>query len=221
MILIDHYSDLLCVWAYIAHARAEELQQNFADKLVWRWHYLPVFGDVPGKFVAQWQTRGGAEGYVQHVHDVVAEFEHVSLHPDVWAKVKPTSSAPSHLWLCAARLASDAGELAENAEAQLAWAMRRAFFQQAINIAEHTGLVAVLEEAGIAVEIILRRIHDGSAYAALCDDMQKARDANIRISPTFVFNEDRQRLTGNVGYRIIEANVRELLEQPNKQQSWC
>jgi len=69
--------------------------------------------------------------------------------------------------------------------------------------------------------VLLEKIHNGTAYAMLCQDMLTARDANIRISPTLVFNSDRQRLTGNVGYRIIEANVKELLENPEKQQSWC
>jgi hypothetical protein len=36
-----------------------------------------------------------------------------------------------------------------------------------------------------------------------------------------LFNEGRQRLTGNVGYRIIEANIRELLEGAPGQLSWC
>ncbi len=51
--------------------------------------------------------------------------------------------------------------------------------------------------------------------------MQRAFDGHVRASPTLTFNEDRQRLTGNVGYRIIEANVRELLERPETQQTWC
>ena len=50
--------------------------------------------------------------------------------------------------------------------------------------------------------------------------MLGARQSDISVSPTYVFNNGRQRLTGNVGYRIIEANVKELLEQPHKQQSW-
>jgi len=36
-----------------------------------------------------------------------------------------------------------------------------------------------------------------------------------------VFNEGRQVLTGNVGYRVIEANVRELLHTLANQSSWC
>ncbi len=154
---IEHYSDVLCVWAYIAQVHTTELVEQFPAQLDWHWHYLPVFGDTPNKFATQWADRGGVEGYAQHMHEVAAAFDHIEVHDDCWTKVRPASSA----------------------------------------------------------------LHDGSAYAALCHDMLKARDANIRISPTYVFNDDRQRLTGNVGYRIIEANVRELLEQPQKQQSWC
>lgn len=35
------------------------------------------------------------------------------------------------------------------------------------------------------------------------------------------FNEGRQTLSRNVGYRVLEANIRELIERPAGQQSWC
>lgn len=41
-------------------------------------------------------------------------------------------------------------------------------------------------------------------------------------SPTFVLNDGRQKLFGNVAFRIIEANIREMLQAPNETQaSWC
>ena len=44
----------------------------------------------------------------------------------------------------------------------------------------------------------------------------------IEGSPTFELNEGRQKLFGNVGFRVIEANVREVLRDPNQDQaSWC
>lgn len=221
MVKIDHYSDVLCIWAYIAHVRSDELQQQFPQQVNWSWHYLPVFGDVQHKFATQWAQRGGAAGYAAHVREVVADFEHVTLHDDTWTKVQPASSAPAHLWLAGARLATANKQLPADAEAKLAWAIRLAFFEQAMNIGEQAVLRTITEQHQLDAAPILQSIENGSAYAALCQDMQQARDANIRISPTYVFNEDRQRLTGNVGYRIIEANVRELLDQPRKQQSWC
>ncbi len=44
----------------------------------------------------------------------------------------------------------------------------------------------------------------------------------IQGSPTFVLNEGRQKLYGNVGYRIIDANIQEMLREPRTDQaSWC
>ena len=56
---------------------------------------------------------------------------------------------------------------------------------------------------------------------ALATDLERVAQLGVRASPTLDFNEGRQRLTGNVGYRILEANIQELLRTPAGQQSWC
>ena len=84
MIQIDHYSDLLCVWAYVAQALMDELEQQFNNDIDVRWHYLPVFGNVPGKLANQWQEKGGVAGYAKHMREVAAGFEQVSVHPHTW-----------------------------------------------------------------------------------------------------------------------------------------
>jgi hypothetical protein len=44
----------------------------------------------------------------------------------------------------------------------------------------------------------------------------------IEGSPSFVLNDGRQKLYGDVGFRIIEANIQELLRAPARDQaSWC
>ena len=44
----------------------------------------------------------------------------------------------------------------------------------------------------------------------------------IEGSPSFVLNGGRQKLYGDVGFRIIEANIEELLQVPGGDQaSWC
>ena len=220
-VTIDHYSDLLCVWAYIAHARTVELQAQYPDSIDWRWHYLSVFGDVQTKFKDQWQERGGSAGYAAHVLDVLQDFDHVVINPDCWTRVQPASSTPAHLWLTAVRLQEGRGELSPRSEETFAWHLRRAFFRDAADIGSQDELVAQASQCGFEPQPLLDRINDGSAFAVLCQDMLGARQSDISVSPTYVFNNGRQRLTGNVGYRIIEANVKELLEQPHKQQSWC
>ena len=65
-------------------------------------------------------------------------------------------------------------------------------------------------------------IHNGTAFAKLAADYQDADKMRIEGSPSFVLNEGRQRLYGDVGFRIIEANIQELLRAPRGDQaSWC
>jgi len=65
-------------------------------------------------------------------------------------------------------------------------------------------------------------IENGAACAALMSDYQDADAMKVSGSPTFLLNEGRQTLYGNVGYHIIEANIQELMREPaSGQASWC
>jgi predicted DsbA family dithiol-disulfide isomerase len=123
--------------------------------------------------------------------------------------------------LCAVRLLEEREATAAGSLRRTAWSVREAFFLHCADISKRVVLLELAEEGGLPVSAIEDALGDGSAHAELCDDLEQARDQNIRASPTLVFNEGRQQLTGNVGYRIIEANVRELLEHPPDQHSWC
>ncbi len=57
--------------------------------------------------------------------------------------------------------------------------------------------------------------------AALLADYRKAGERGIKGSPSWVMNEGRQVLYGNVGYRILNANIEELLRHPDQEASWC
>ena len=52
-------------------------------------------------------------------------------------------------------------------------------------------------------------------------DLRDATDQGVKGSPTWVLNEGRQLLYGNVGYRILNANIEELLKNPGNEASWC
>ena len=62
---------------------------------------------------------------------------------------------------------------------------------------------------------------DGEPWDALAEDYELAAQHRVTGSPTYLLNDDRQRLYGNVGYRIIEANVLELLRDNKDRASWC
>jgi predicted DsbA family dithiol-disulfide isomerase len=218
---ITHYSDVLCVWAYVSQVRIDELQRNFGDRIALEYRYIQVFGNVPRKMETGWKDRGGAAAYGAHVKGVVDQFGHLPLHPQVWAHDTPQSSMPAHLLLCAARLLEAQAAVAAGTLARVAWALRLAFFRDGADISRRPVLLRVAADAGLAAADVEPLLHSGAAHAALAEDLDLGHRQAIQASPTLLFNEGRQRLTGNVGYRIIEANVRELLEGVSGQLSWC
>jgi predicted DsbA family dithiol-disulfide isomerase len=102
------------------------------------------------------------------------------------------------------------------------WALRRAFFEEGRDIARWAVQCDVALLTGVDPARIEALIHDGSAYAALASDYHEAETIGIQGSPSFVLNEGRQKLYGNVGFRVIDANIQELLRAPSEDQaSWC
>lgn len=220
-ITIDYFTDLLCIWAYIAQVRIDELQQEFGDQIAISARFFPVFGHTHKKIETQWQNKGGLQGYASHVQTVAKAFDHIHLHPDIWIKNTPTSSLPAHLYLSAIKLLESEKHCAPGSTDRISRAFREAFFMSAEDISCTKTLLAIINKHGLDTETITRHIETGKAFAVLSEDMKMAMEMNVKSSPTLIFNEDRQRLTGNVGYKIIQANIRELLHSPDKQQSWC
>ena len=220
-IRIDHFSDILCIWAYISDIRVRELENNFPKQVEFDFHFFPIFGNVPGKMESVWGDRGGIGAYAKHVQETAAQFDHIKLHPDAWSKVQPYSSLPSHLYLAAVKQLERDTVIAGYSYRELALRMRREFFEQARDISNAHVLDEIVTDTQLPLADIKEAIDSGKAYAHFAEDIQFARDKNIRSSPTLIFNDDRQRLSGNVGYRIIEANIKELIERPVIQHSWC
>lgn len=220
-IVIHHYADILCVWAYIADIRIQELKARFGDDIELDFHTLPIFGNVPGKMQAQWGGRGGVAGYAEHVRDTAARFEHVQVSSDVWVKNTPQSSLPAHLVLSALKVAARRQRAAPDCYQTFSRRVRQAFFVETQDVGSRAVLQALLRECIGDTAPIDALIDNGEAHAQLAEDMQLAKEHDVRSSPTLLFNDGRQRLTGNVGYRIVEANIRELIERPHAQHSWC
>lgn len=220
-ITIDYFTDILCVWAYIAQARINELHEEFGSSISVQAHYFPVFGHTHKKIETQWQSKGGLQGYADHVQTVAKPFDHIQLHPEVWLKNTPTSSLPAHLYLSVIKLLENNGQCAPGTGEKISWAFREAFFAHCMDISNSQTLSGILQEHALPIEKINALINSGAAFATLSEDMKMAMEMTVKSSPTLIFNEDRQRLTGNVGYKIIQANIRELINSPNKQHSWC
>jgi len=221
-IRLIHYSDLLCVWAYVAEARLRQVRVRFGEEVEIEHRFCSVFGDCAAKVGIGWQDRGGYDGFAAHVREVVEATDDVKVHPDLWVKTRPASSESAHLVVKACQLLEARGDVDAGAGEALASALRQAFFGDARDIARWHVQVDVVESLDIPVSSIEAELRSGAAYAALACDAQGRDELDVRGSSTLLLNEGRQRLYGNVGYRVIEANIQELLREPSSgQASWC
>ncbi|GAB5450832.1 MAG: hypothetical protein Hals2KO_11600 [Halioglobus sp.] len=216
MLSVNYFSDVLCVWAWIAQRRVEELSAQFGDSITIVHRYMDIFGAVDQKMDNQWGQRGGYDGFAAHVSDAVDGFDHAPVHPETWRSNRPQTSGNAHLIIRAVGLAE--GEAVATAFARN---VRGAFFEHAVNIADWNALLRLLDDDQLSRQRVLGHIEDGSAMAALLSDYQAARNLNLKGSPSYVMNDERQILYGNVGYRVLSANVEELLKQVNHEASWC
>ena len=222
-IRIFYFSDVLCIWAYIAQIRLDELKATFQEQIEIEPHFVSVFGNAYEKLETRWRDRGGFQGYGNHIQEVAKKFDHITLHPDVWTKVLPSSSTSCHLFLHAIQLLELKGLVEQDQQVfqKATWAFREAFFTQLANISDRKVQFAIAEDLGLPIAAIQSQIDSGEAYAQLSKDFDLVKEHSVTVSPTLIFNEGRQRLNGNVGYRVIEANIRELLHNPPAEQSWC
>ncbi|MDX2231912.1 MAG: DsbA family protein [Leptolyngbyaceae cyanobacterium bins.349] len=222
-IRISYFSDILCVWAYIAQIRLEELKANFQDQILIDYHFVSVFGNAREKLENRWRDRGGLKGYSDHVQEVVKKFNHITVHPDVWSAVTPASSLSCHVFLHAIQLLETKNIIspAEQAFERAMWTCRERFFVDLADISDRQVQQEIATSLGLPVAAIQEHIDNGEAHAQLAQDFDLVQEHTVTVSPTLIFNQGRQRLNGNVGYRVMEANLRELLHNPPGEQSWC
>jgi predicted DsbA family dithiol-disulfide isomerase len=213
---LTYYSDLLCVWAHIAQARVDEVARQFVEQITINYRFCSVFGDTAHKIGVGWADRGGYAGFGNHVREAVAGFDHVSVHPELWQTSRPASSTPAHLLIKAVqRVDGQQGE-------QLLRALRAAFFEQALDIARWPVLRSILDTMDVSADAVRAEIDSGTAFADLQADDRDRATLMVQGSPTFILNDGRQKLYGNVGYGVIEANIKELLRSPAAgAASWC
>jgi len=215
-LIVDYYSDVLCVWAWIAQRRIDEVNKQLGEKIELKHHYLDVFGDAVNKIPTQWLDRGGYQGFADHVIESAAIYEDAPVNTNVWSKTRPTSSANPHLILKAIELAYSSQHSID-----LALKFRQAFFVDAIDISNLETLFTIIETVGLDSKQVNKTIIDGSAMASLMHDYQQAKALGLKGSPSYIIDNGRQTLYGNVGYRVLLANIEEQLHKPASEASWC
>jgi predicted DsbA family dithiol-disulfide isomerase len=222
---IKHFSDILCVWAYISQVRIDAIEQKFGEGVRIEHRFCSVFGNTAGKIDTVWKEKGGYAGFNAHLRQAADKFPHVEVHPDLWLSTRLASSMSPHLFLKAIQL-GECGPATREPQPGLfdraLRAFRHAFFKDCRDIARLDVQHEIAAVLGADVGAIEERIHSGAAFAALGADYQEAERLRIEGSPSLVLNEGRQKLYGNVGFWLIEANVQGLMRTPTSDDaSWC
>ncbi len=230
-VLISHYSDVLCVWAYVAQIRLDELRGQFGEKVIIRHHFTPTFGCTEHRIGNGWKDKGGFDGFSAHVLKVCGGFSHVEVNPNIWKTCRPKSSASTHCFIKAVQLLEEEGVISSEYNSaysgrslleEFIWRVRLAFFVDALDVSNYEVLSDIAKSLGISLTAVNERLKNGAAIASLCRDAELKELYKVEGSPTYYLNGGRQKLYGNVGYRILEANVLELMQNENGETaSWC
>jgi predicted DsbA family dithiol-disulfide isomerase len=228
-IVADYFTDILCVWAYAGQVRIDELKKQYGDHIELRYRFLPLFGDVRGRMAREWGDKGGLPAYADHVQRLAASWDHVQVHPEGWRHSAPISSCGIHRFLKAVQLCTADESRQERTIGKapttferVTQQLRKAFFEQALDIGRREYQESVAKDHRLPIEVLRELTDNGAADAALIADLELKETLQISGSPTLVLNQGRQRLYGNIGYRVIDANIRELLRDPQYgEASWC
>lgn len=227
---VTYFSDLLCIWAHISQIRIEKLVEEFGDTIEIEERFVNVFHDMRYKRETYWSTRGGMEAYNAQLAETVESHPHLKVHPDTWAKARPATSAHVHHYLKAAQVLDTNREspklpgtqYRDLASTRLIRRFRNGFFEEGLNIGDPKVQQELADSEGIDVDAVERVLREGEAMARLEVDQGIVERLKLRGSPSYLMNEGRQILYGNVGYRLVRANVQELFRHPEPNEaSWC
>ena len=60
---ITYFSDVLCIWAYVAQARIDAVKEKFGNTVQIKHHFCSVFADTARKIPLSWGKHDGYEKF--------------------------------------------------------------------------------------------------------------------------------------------------------------
>lgn len=206
------FIDVMCGYCYLAEPRLVQLRAELGEQIQLSYHFFSVFGDVRRRLDRSGKTD---RAYGTMVHDTLARYDQVEVHPDVFQRQPPTSSVPAHLYLRAVKLLQDDGVLevgdGPSPFDRLLRAVQLAFFRDVKDISQRHVLDDLLERLDIPRAQVTRVIDDGRAFAELAHDAALQRMHNVAATPSLVLDDGRLLSIGTMDYQVIEASISELL----------
>jgi predicted DsbA family dithiol-disulfide isomerase len=209
---IDHWSDPLCIWAYVGQSRLDRLLEAWGASVRVHYRVVPVFGSVPWRFTQGSWAAAGPEGRALATARTAARFgAPAEVDGRVWLDDPPASSWAPGAAIKAVALMEAEGLAPDGAVAAYQVALRRALFEQHRNTARRDVFLDVAGQQALDVDALTARLDDGRAVAALFEDHQERERLGLQGSPTYVFDDGRIALYGNVAEDVLHATVAALV----------
>lgn len=206
----SYWSDPLCVWAFIAQDKLDQILRQRGDLLSVDYRIIPVFGSIPHRFrVGAW-AESGPEGRAAATRRVAAMRGHGSVTGQVWLDDPPASSWPVGMAIKAAMALEADGQADAGSGAAYQWQLRRSFFEDNRNVARRSVMLEIAESLALPVPALEAMLDDGRAMAMLWEDHLERERLKLRGSPTYVFDGGRAQLYGNFNYAILDTTISEL-----------
>lgn len=208
----QYWSDPMCIWAFVGQSKLDRVLEEWGDRIEVDYRIVPVFGSVSKRFEEGSWAEGGRAGRRETTCGIASEHGIEGVSGDVWVESEPHSS-----WACgtaakAVFMMEEEGDAHPGAGADYLLEMRDHFYRRNRNICRRDEQLAVAERVGVDADGLQRRLDDGSALAAVCEDDNERDELGVRGSPTYVFEGGRAVLYGNFPFSVLHAVVEELLE---------
>ncbi len=217
----SYYSDPLCIWAFVAQPKLEQILDEWGERIEVDYRIVPVFGLVPERFERGSWAKAGPEGRRDTTRRVARAQGRDDVSGEVWVKDPPASSLASGAAVKAVFALESQGLAEEGAGARYLLAMREHFFVRDRNIARRQEQLAVAESIGVDVTALEGKLEDGTCLAALFEDDAAGKALGVRGSPTYVFDGGRAMLYGNFPFAILHATAETLLSGVGVEGSAC
>jgi len=211
----SYWSDPLCIWALVAQQKLDRVLGELGEHVRVDYRVVPVFGSVPWRFTHGPWAKDGVDGRVLATRQIAEHGGRADVSGECWRRAMPASSwAPAMAIKAAFALDEEVGPSYQRA-------LRERFFVGEANIALRAVQLEVAEELALPRGPIERRLDDGSALAAVCEDHAEKERLRIQGSPTYVFDGGRAMLYGNFDYGILRSTVEELVRGAGPGASAC
>lgn len=210
-IQFSYWSDPLCVWAFAAQDRLDQLIAQRGDILTIDYRVIPVFGSIPYRFRDGSWAKAGPEGRAASTRRVAAMRGHDEVTGQVWLDDPPASSWPVGMAIKAMIDLEARQEAPEGAGARYQRTLRRCFFVDNRNTARRRVQLEIAESLSLPVGLLEDMLDDGRAMALLWEDHLERERLKLQGSPTYVFDGGRAQLYGNFNTAILDATIDELV----------